>query len=117
MIRIQSRLRFSSVFLSRVFRSTLTTCGITGLQVKRHLSTSIRKLWTEKALVFVVIAVMGPDLELLLQLSLAFIGVVGGMTLAYTGGVRQLRRRKANAAVPVAAIASEPWLPTLKKGA
>jgi hypothetical protein len=87
------------------------------LDGKRHLSTSIRKLWTEKALAFVVIGVAGPDIQLLLQLSLAFIGVVGGMALAYTVGAHHLRRRKADVAVTVAAIVNEPWLPTLKKGA
>lgn len=116
MNRMYSRLLFCSVILSRAFRSTLTTCAIAGLQVKRHLSTSIQKLWTEKALAFVVIGVAGPDIHLLLQLSLAFTGVVGGMVLAYRGATRHLRRGKADVAVTVAAIVSEPWLPTLKKG-
>jgi hypothetical protein len=113
---IFNSLLFCSVILSRVFRSTLSTCAIAGLHVKRHWSTSIRKLWTEKAFAFVVIGVAGPDIQLLLQLSLVFIGVVGGMTLAYTVGARHLRRRKAVVAVTVAAVVSEPWLPTLKKG-
>jgi hypothetical protein len=85
MNRMYSRLLFCSVILSRVFRSTVTTCAIAGLNGRRHLSTSIRKLWTEKALVFIVIGVASPDILLLLQLSLAFIGVVGGMAMPIQG--------------------------------
>ena len=116
MNKIYSRLLFCSDILSLLFRSALTTGAIAGIHVKRHLSTSIRKLWTEKALVIVVIGVVGPDIQLLLQLSLAFIGVVGAMSLAYRGGARYLRGRKADVTVTVAALVSEPWLPTLKKG-
>jgi hypothetical protein len=111
-----SRLLFCSVILSRAFRSSLTTCAMAGGHVKRHLRASAHKLWTEKALVFVVIGVAGPDIQLLLQLSLAFIGVIGGIAFAYTRGVRHLQRRKADVAVTVAAIVRERWLPTLKKG-
>jgi hypothetical protein len=92
MNQICSYRRIVSVCLCRGVRSAFATCGIIGSQLKKHFR--IDQLWNSRVLLWSAVAVAGPDVQLALQLSLAFLGSVGGIALAYTsrtGPHRQIR--------------------------
>jgi hypothetical protein len=92
MNQICSYRRFVSVCICHGVRSALTAGGIIRSHVKKHFRIPLHKLWNRKALLWSAIAVAGPDVQLAVQLSLAFLGSVGGMALAYTWRVGPRRQ-------------------------
>jgi hypothetical protein len=76
--------RYVSVCIYHRVRLALTADGIIRSHVQKHFKIPLHKLWSRKGLLWSAIAVAGPDVQLAVQLSLAFLGSVGGMALAYT---------------------------------
>ena len=75
---------FVSACLRRGVRSALTICGIIRSQVKKHFRIPLLGLGNRKVLLWSAISLVGPDVQLALQLSLTFLGSVGGLALGYT---------------------------------
>jgi hypothetical protein len=94
MNQIYSYRRFVSVCICDGVPSALATYGIIRSYVKKHFRIPLHKLWNRKALLWSAVAIAGPDVQLAVQLTLAFLSSAGGMALAYiwrVGPRRQMR--------------------------
>jgi hypothetical protein len=110
MNQICSYIRLVIVCLCHFVRSALTTCGIIRSRSEKHFRRALRNLCNRKALLWSVVAVAGPDVQLAVQLSLAFLGSLGGMALAYTSRIdphRQMHHGDATTSTVASQIL--PW--------
>ena len=110
--------KLSSVYWSRgslllgVTRSLLTTCATTSSHMRNLLYTQIRSPWNMRALLLSAVSVVSPEVQLLLQLSLAFLGVIGAALLGYPARIRNVKTLNDGVASGVASQ-KRPLLPTL----
>ena len=102
--------RLASVCLCYFVRSALTTCSIVRSRAKKHFRLALGNLRNRKALLWSVVAVAGPDVQLAVQVSLAFLSSVGGMALAYTSRIGSHRQMGiGDATMSPAASQILPW--------
>lgn len=81
-------------YLCGPLQSALVIVGIAVSHAKRLTIIRFRGLRGKKILLLFAISAAGPDAQLFAQMCLSFLGVVGGMALAYAGrNCRDPRRR------------------------
>ena len=76
-------------YVRRIFQSARVICGVAASGAKRRFIMPIRELCGKETVLLSAIGVAGPDVQLFAQLCLSFLGVVGGMALAYAGRSRR----------------------------
>ena len=81
-------------YFRSVFRSALVSFGIALSRAKCVFIMQIRRNYGKETLLFSAIGIAGPDAQLFVQMCVSFIGLAGGMALAYVGRSRRDPRQR-----------------------